>query len=490
MSAARGSSGLRWPILVVVLVALVAGVVAQRQRDHEAQAVVVTSPTLLMPTASGPATLSSTWYCAAGSATGRASGMAEQTVIVQNSGRRDLNGRITVMTDNGKSASRSIAVSARDQIEVRVSDLIKADFASAMVEMDGGEVAVSHLLTGPTGSAVAACSSAPSASWFVPAGTTRPGTHELLALFNPFPSDALATVTFATDDGVRTPEGYDAVVVPGGQVTVLDVTPVVTLRTELAATITVREGRLIVDQLQTADGTAGTAKGMSVTPGAPRGASTWWFADGPATQGAKTTFVVQNVGSSAARVSLQVRLDNAAQNGTASPFTATVQPGAYWVIDLSKDTRVPVGVGFTAVARSAGGQPIAVERMVTALAPAQPNGFDLALGSPLVARRWLIPLGSSGAIDKATLIVTNLSASHQVSVSVSTVTGGRLAPLGGTDAVEIIPAGGRGGFTVAAGTAAPLLSIEVDARDPVVVEERLSFPKWGVSSPLAVPVVG
>ena len=356
--------------------------------------------------------------------------------------------------------------------------------------MSGGEVAVSHLLEGPTGQAVAACSSAPSANWYVPSGTTRPGTHQWLALFNPFPSDAIATVTFATEDGPRTPQAYDAMVIPGGRVTVLDVTSVVTLRTQLATSVSVREGRLIVDQIQTADGSAHTAKGMALTPAAPRGAPEWWFADGPATQGAKTQFVVQNPGSSPAEVKVAIRLDSAAQNGTVSPFEATVQPGAYWTIDLSKDTRVPVGVGFTAVASSTDDRPIVVDRVVTAQAPATPNGIDVALGSPLVSRRWLLPFGSSDVVAKATLIVTNLSSSQSVRVSVTTVTDGRAAPLEGTSQVEEIPAGERGGFTVPAGPNAATLSLAVSSTASVVVEERLTFEKWGMSSPLAVPVVG
>jgi hypothetical protein len=200
--------------------------------------------------------------------------------------------------------------------------------------------------------------------------------------------------------------------------------------------------------------------------------------------------VVQNPGSSASQVRVDIRLDSAAQNGTVSPFEQTVQPGAFWTIDLTKDTRVPVGVGFTAVATSDKDRPIVVDRVVTAQSPATPNGFDVALGSPLLSRRWLVPLGSSHAVAKATLIVTNLSSTHSVRVSVTTVTGGLASALEGTNQVEEIPAGERGGFTVPAGPNATTLSLAVSSTDAVVVEERLTYPKWGMSSPLAVPVVG
>jgi hypothetical protein len=476
----------------VLVLALVAGVVAQHRRDQRPEPPVLVRAGELMPTASA-SSLSSTWYCAGGTATGTTSGKgagaAEQTLVIQNASTQSLAGRVTAMTDTGKSVTKSITVAARGFLDVQVSDLVKADYAAAVVEVSGGEVAVSHVLRGPTGTAVAACSSSASSTWYVPSGSTQPGMHLLLALFNPFPSDAIATVTFATDAGARTPETYDAMVIPGGRVTVLDVTSVVTLRTQLATTVAVREGRLIVDQIQSADGTAGTAKGLAVTPAAPRGSSSWWFADGPATQGARIQFVVQNVGSESADVQLHVRLDQADRNGTVSPFEATVPAGSYWFIDLARDSRVPVGVGFTATATAADGRPIVVDRVVTAKAPANPNGFDVSLGSPLLADRWLVPFASSSAVHAATLIVTNPSASHSIKVNVSTVTNGLVTPLQGTNSVEVIPAGGRGGFTVPAGPGAPSLSLSVKADVPIVVEERLTYPTSGMSSPLAVPVV-
>jgi hypothetical protein len=489
MSASAPARGWRWPIVVVIVVALVAGLVAQHRRDDQPAAAAPVDVTRLMPTATR-AGLSSTWYCAAGSATGSRTGIAEQTVVIQNAGTRALSGTVTAMTDDGKSATKHVHVGGHDQVQVQVAKLVKASYAAALIEMDGGQVAVSHMLDGPSGRAIASCSSSPSSNWYLPSGTTRPGTRQLLALFNPFPSDAVATITFATDAGVRSPNQWNPVVVPSGTVQVLDVTPVVTLRTQIATSIAVRDGRLVVDQLQTADGTAGTAKGLAVTPAAPSGSPNWWFPDGPATPGASTSFVVFNPGGNTVQVALHIRLDQASKNGTVSPFTASVAPGGYSVIDLSKDTRVPLGVGYTADAVAADGAPIVVDRVVNAPPPAKPSGFDVTLGSPLTSNRWLVALASSDAVDTGTLIVTNLSATKGVQVRVTTVTSGRQETLQGLDAVERLGPGGRGGFTVPAGASAPLLSIVVDASAPVVVEERLTFPTSGVSSPLAVPTVG
>jgi hypothetical protein len=485
--SADPSSARRLPVVAVLVVALVAGVIVQRHRDAAGQPPPAVQASDLLPVAS-PAALSSTWYCAAGSALGH-KGPAEQTVIIENAGEHPVQGLVTAITDTGAKAHETVEVPARDHLAVQVQKLVTAKWAAVVVEVGGGEVAVSHVLTGPTGTAVASCSSGPSDHWYMPSGTTRPGTHQWLALFNPFPSPAIATVTFATSDGERTPPPWSQLVVPGGRVVVLPVDQVVTLRTQLATTVSIPSGRLVVDQLQSADGSSGTAKGLSVTPAAPRPTSTWWFADGPATPGARTSFVVQNPGSTPAKVSMQLRLDRAGENGTVSPFSATVAPGSYATIDVSGDPRVPQGVGYTAVVRAAAGQSVVASRVVTAVPPAQPSGFSVALGSPVLGRRWLLPVASSSQIQKATLIVTNPSSTHSVEVSIANVAGGGLSPLQGTESVELIPASGRAGFTIAAGSGAPTLSLVVDAKADVVVEIRLDYPGHGVSSALAVPVI-
>ncbi len=486
MSASPVDGGVRrWPVLLVLVAVVVVGAVVQHQRDQRATPPQPVLASQRQPVAAGPGTLSSTWYCAAGTATGTSAGLAEQTVVVQNASGRSLGGHIEAMTDTGKTAARTFRVPARDHLDIRVSDLIVAPYASTVVEMAGGEVAVAHVLSGPTGTTTAACSTTPSAEWYVPSGTTAPGTRQLLALFNPFPSDAIATVTFATDAGSRAPDSYDGLVIPGGQVTVLDVSAVVTLRTQLATTVAVREGRLIVDQLQSADGTNATVKGLAVTPAAPGAAARWWFADGPATAGARTVVAVQNPGTASVKVSLALRLD---ANGTVSPFETTVAPGSYSLIDVTGDGRVPVGVGFTALARSAGGQPIVVDRVVQAAPPAVPSGFDVTLGSPALAQRWLIPVGMLPSVSQATVIVTNPSATQAVQVSLSTVVAGQVLPLAGTTRTETIAAGRRGGFVVPTGAGVAESSLQVVSNRPVVVEERLGFTAGGQSSPLAVPV--
>jgi hypothetical protein len=488
-AATREPAPHRWPILLVLVLLVAGGVAIQRHEDAQPARVEAVSPDGLMPTAAAPGATSSTWYCAAGTATGESTGAAEQTLEIANDSGTDLTARVTIFPGQAEPVERDEALPAHSRVDVIVSSIVKAPYASALVEVEGGEVAVSHLLEGPTGRSVAACSSSPSASWSIPSGTTRAGTSQLLAVFNPFPSEAVLGVTFEADDGARSPQDFEAVVVPGRSVSVLDIGAKVTLRNQLATTVTVRSGRVVVDQIQTADGTQGTTKSLTVTPAAPRGAPTWWFADGPAESGASTVFYVQNTGTEKADVELQIRLDDTVTYGDVEPFSVSVDPGRYEAIDVSGDGRVPPGVGYTAVAQATNGVDIVADRVVGYASPATPTGATVTLGSPVLADRWIVPAAALAAAGSAKIIVTNPSATDPVTVTVSTVADGQVTPLPGMAGIEVL-AGGRGGFDVPTGTKQPQVAVDVTGGAGVVVELTVQFSTGGRAAALAVPVAG
>src|SRR5262249_53209791 len=156
--------------------------------------------------------------------------------------------------------------------------------------------------------------------------------------------------------------------------------------------------------LQSAGGAQGTTQSLSVTPGAPDAAPTWWFADGPANVNDQTTIVVQNPGDHDVDVELQIRLDDADVNGDVEPFALTVPAGRYVDTNISADGRVPAGIGFTAVATSNDGSPIVASRVVTESAPegVRPkpsSGVAVTMGSPALATRWVVPVAAGPPVS-------------------------------------------------------------------------------------------
>ena len=478
----------RWPILVLIVLGVALGFAAQSYHENNPDAQALPSVQGLLPIAAAPGALSSTWYCAGGTATGAASGSAEETIQIMNDSGDALTVNVTVMPNVGDSAVKEFAVSAQSRLDVVASSILKAAQVGVVVEVNGGEVAVSHMLEGPTGRSVAACSSSPSASWFVPSGTTRAGTSQMLALFNPFPSEAVVNVTFEADDGARAPQDFEAIVVPGKHVTVLDVSGKVTLRAEVATTVSVRSGRVIVDQIQTADGTQQTTKSLMVTPAAPKAMSSWWFADGLASTGVKTVFVVQNPSSEIANIELQIRIDDVATYGEVEPFEISVAPGRYAIIDVAGDGRVPPGVGYMASIESKNAVPIVADRVATHSPPATVVGTTVTMGSPVLATRWLVPAASLSSVAASTIVVANPSFTDSVTVTLSTVTDGKSTVLAGMRDV-VVAAAGRVGIEIRTGASNPQVSIEVTSSSSVLVETRIAFEKAGVAAALAIPAL-
>jgi hypothetical protein len=276
----------RWPALVLI-VAVVAGAITYDQRPDTGRArrTVGVSPSLadlptvddvdhLMPQGLPTSAAASTWYCAAGTATGAdpskpapeppeaAPGVpgvpelvADHVVVIANPTSRGLAGVITIHPSEGDPTTRPLTVGAGRRVSYRLADIVRAPYAAATVELEGGGAVVEHELTGPYGTAAAPCASSASSQWFFAAGSTERGASEVLVFFNPYPSPAVVDVLFATDQGQREPGAFQGLPIPPHSVRAVPVTDKVTIRKTVAASVVVRVGRLVVDRVQTWDGT-------------------------------------------------------------------------------------------------------------------------------------------------------------------------------------------------------------------------------------------
>ena len=145
-------------------------------------------------------------------------------------------------------------------------------------------------------------------------------------MFNPFPETAVVDMTFAVPEGARRPNELQAFPVDGGSVVVVDVGAVVTRYGQVSAAVTARSGRIVVDRIQTFDGSAGP-RGMDVTLGAPRPGPLWFFPSGITGDGVSEVFSVFNPDEeSTAEVDLEVALEDPATNGAVDPFEISVPP--------------------------------------------------------------------------------------------------------------------------------------------------------------------
>ena len=108
-----------------------------------------------------------------------------------------------------------VAAPAKSRITFFLRDIVEAPLAGAVVEVEGGEVAVEHEIRGDLGRATAPCATTASPTWSLPWGVTTRGARELLVFMNPFPDDATVDITFATDEGVRNTSRFRGSSCPG-----------------------------------------------------------------------------------------------------------------------------------------------------------------------------------------------------------------------------------------------------------------------------------
>ncbi len=476
-----------------------------------------------MPTARAEPTLSSTWFCAGG--TGRDGGSADHVVLLANPTDRARTATLTVLTGEvakapapedaaagstttavpsttaattattaappaaprPRPAVREVALPAQSRVEVRLADISQAQLVGAVIEVDGGAIAVEHHVTGPLGRSTAPCSTTASASWSFPWGVTERGARELLVFMNPFPDDATVDIAFATDEGVRDTARFQGFVVPGRSVVGAFIDQDVTRKAQVSAQVQVRGGRLVIDRIQTFDGTD-AREGISLALGVPTPAQTWMFPTGETGPGLTEQVVVFNPSEDVAEVEVEVRLDDPTKNGTPEAFELTVPPGRFSILQVDAEDRVPAGVGHSLIVNSLNGVPVTAERVNIASDPAPRTGVASTTGSPFAAPTWYVAGGGPTEARDEYLVVLNESVDEAVTFSVTGFSNGQTIAIQDLQGQTIEP-GARVVIRLGDKLEREDLSVLVDASGPIVVERGLyRIGGGGISQAMGIPL--
>lgn len=475
----------RLPVLLLV-VALLGGawLVGDRVGEEAAAPSPTTTPVSdLAPLAPAEGAASATWFCAGGTAS--PGGAADSVLDIANESDEAAQGTVEVFPSpvaagTAAPAPVPISIAPNGRIAFRLADVAVSDYSAALVETQGGSVVVQQEIRSDAGSHdIAPCASRASSTWYFPWGQTIVGSTMRLSLFNPFPGDAVVDVTFETEDGFRSPESFQGVLVPARRLVVLDVDSVVTRRQQVATQVVARTGRLVAANLQTVTAGDGTVD-VDVAPGASAPAFTWYYADGRADASTLERFVVFNPGDQTAEVSVTL-LTGVAASARAEPFELRLSPGAVSEVTLNNETRVALPIVHATLVQAEGDQPVVVERVLvtggflgsvpgapavasatpgtdttsttetppttaappaasgdTGALPELPPGVAATLGSPILASRWVValPLPVDGTTTPVRVGVVNPSSTGPVDVQVDvidptgprTVGGGQVQP--------------------------------------------------------------
>lgn len=451
----------RWPIFVALAALAVAAVVVEIRVEREKPP--VQSLDVGAPVAAPAGALSSTWFCAG--ATAEKNGRADGMIWIANANDEPVDATITFVPMSGAGEPKVVEtrVAANSRRYLRHQEYVTAPFAAAMVEVNGGDVAVEHSINGPAGEDHTPCASKASDQWYFADGSTARDATLLLALFNPFPDEAIADLSFTHEEGRANPAAFQGLVVPARGLVVVDVGSQVRRREQVSATVNARSGRLVVDRIQLR--TERPKRGAALTLGAPRPSDVWYFPEGVKAEGIAERVVVYNPGSREALVDVEFTLDE----GAIEPFELSVPPGDRAILDVSAEQRVPAGAHALTV-RSVNDEPVVAERWIEANGSGR-LGLGVTTGSPIAAERWLFAFGATNASNDEWLVVRNIGP-EDVTVDVVALASGRLLPIQNLQDLEV-PAGTRKPIRLGDHIKRDDLPLLVTATGPVVVERDM-----------------
>lgn len=427
-----------------------------------------------MPVAADPRALDSTLFCTAGSSS--SGGKADATVQLSNAGRRSLSVRVTAVPDKGRPADTTVTIGPQSRRAVRLSSLVKADGVAALLHANGGALGAALVVADGTAVSSTPCASQASSSWYFPAGSTDEGATETLALFNPFPEDAVYSVTLLTPDGVRQPPTLQGLTLPASGLRLIPLNRYQDQRAWLAAAVTAGNGRLVAARLQRFDGsgpdtaTGHPAKGLSLSLGVPTLAPSWTAPFSVKKTGLAEQYAIYNPGSKTAHVAVDIALAQPQRNGRVPTQKLSVAAGGLRFFRVSDLRAVPRNIAHSLSVRTTNGTTVAVDRQMVSTAPRGVTGVSWGPLAPLSATRWLLPWVHT-ARGTDTVGLAN-PGGDPVRVAVSVLRDGKASPAGRATTVA---GGGIAQVALPESVGDSAASVVVNASGPIVVDHYLEI---------------
>lgn len=279
------------------------------------------------------------------------------------------------------------------------------------VRWSGGASVVTWRAEGADETAALPCSPGPSPTWYLSGLDTANGSATL-HLFNPFTTDAVARVTFATPEGPTSLVGTESLLVEAGTSRRFELLQFVPEKADLGVVVEVVNGRLVAAGealYQPANGVPGPA-GRTLVPAADDPAESWAFAYAETGGESDSWLSVVNPGDSDAAVQVQVSDANPGSD-IGPPTEHTVPAGSTLRIPLDEaSTAGEFGVAVNVVNE----QPVVVTRTSVLVRDGR-RGVVASLGAEPSAM-WA--LAGGGEINRATQLSVYNPGTNPVNIEV------------------------------------------------------------------------
>ena len=358
----------RWPVRLLIPGLLIAGIVVDPQLRRDVDVVEVGADLPAVAAVPGLDQLSSTWFCPTvhlEQVDGRGVG-AEVDLVVTNLSEEPTDVLVELLSPTSPSRSLKVAVPPGETQRVVVEADATDDVVSAIVEAPHGGIMVSREFHAGGAVDAARCASRPSTRWYLPTGDTQRDATNEVVVFNPLPSDAVVDLVFATEaeTGTFVAVDLEGLVVAPRSVVRIDVGEYVRRRDVVATTITTRAGRVVVDQFQSYDGSAGR-RGTSASLAIADSADRWLYPGGYIADDAVLEVAVLNPTDQVAEVDLA----SISPLGGGNPVAITIGPRDVAVVPVRPFLDLPPAVPtlevvpaevFGVLVESANGVPVVV----------------------------------------------------------------------------------------------------------------------------------
>jgi len=423
----------RWPILLVVLGVVGAGVAAGHATSATAERPV--EPTDAAQTATSDA-LTSVWFCP-----GLPSSFPsrDQTLTLSNLGADATGAVVTIDPDDGSEpVRRTVSVPGNSVRSFNRATLAQA--AASGTQRSAPSLAPGPMVVEPLSPAVVVqqgletaqaldlmtCATTTSTDWYFAAGTTVRGVSEWLVLDNPLSTDARVNVEVRSEVGLRLLPELQGVDVPGRSRVVIEVHNQAVRQERVALAVHAAVGRVVASETTQFTSASGPP-GVASTVGALAPAKRWWFTDGRSVPDAVERVAISNLGPIDTQVIAQALIGSA---GIVAPVSITVPAnGVSWVQvgnceQKAKDClRVPDNRGYDLIVSDAQ-VPVVAQTLSRFGAGTGSLGATTSTGTTVPARRWVVARtrALAGRTTSVSVMTPGPSASH---VDVEVVHGGR-----------------------------------------------------------------
>ena len=327
-----------------------------------------------------------------------------------------------------------------------------------------------------SGSGAARCPRVVSEKWYFPAGSSSLGYDERILVRNPFPDEAVVSVTFFTPTGKTTKANLAEVAVPAGQSKFIQVNDFILRQPVLGAAVTTQRGRIVAWRAIFAE-PEDRPSGVSFELGATSPSEQWYFPEGQVGGGIDEVITLLNPHRREAIVTVSL----ATRSKPVQPpklVEVRVAPGAVKAISLpqtlSQRDQDLGGVGATVTSTN----DVAVVAERTVWYGADRSGVASSIGAREAALQWIVPPAAVASVEDSLVLLNPSDQKATVSIQLFRQSGDAITP---NDSISV-KAGARIEFSLSQLSGGQPVAVLVTSDVPVVAERVASTGNGDVSS--------